>query len=138
MKIYLSYSHKDSELAKQISDELLKSGLDVWDAETEIFPGDNWAEKVSNALEDSDAMVVLVSPDSLGSRTVQREIEYALGNKAYRNRLITVLIDSEKGLADESIFWILKKLKTIRLPRSEQTVEGINQVAEAVKSALGS
>lgn len=136
MKVFLSYSHKDSELAKQIANELYENGLEVWNSETEILPGDNWAEKVSDALKDSNAMVVLITPESLESRTVQREIEFALGNNSYNNRLIPVLVGSEENLSKESIPWILRRLKTIRLSKPEQTDEGITQITEALKLAL--
>lgn len=135
MKVFLSYTHNDSFLARKITSALVKNGLDVWNAEMEIFPGDNWAEKVSDALKDSDAMVVLITPESLESKVVQREIEYALGDKSYNKRLIPVLVGSEKSLSAESIPWILRRLQLIRLPQSEQTEEGINQITEALKLA---
>ncbi len=135
MKVFLSYTHNDSFLAKKIASALVKKGLDVWNAETEILPGDNWAEKISNALKESDAMVVLVTPESLESRIVRREIEYALGDKSYNKRVIPVLIGSEENLSVESIPWILRKLQMIRLSKPEQTDEGINQITEALKLA---
>jgi hypothetical protein len=135
MKVFLSHTHKDSFLAKKIASALVESGLEVWNAEAEIFPGDNWAEKVSDALKDSNAMVVLLTPESLESRVVQREIEYALGDKSYNKRLIPVLVGSEKTLSAESIPWILRRLQLIRLPKPEQTEEGINQITEALKLA---
>ncbi len=135
MKVFLSYTHNDSFLAKKIASALTKNGLDVWNAETEIFPGDNWAEKVSDALKESDAMVVLITPESLESRVVRREIEYALGDKSYNNRVIPVLIGSEQSFSSEDIPWILQKLQMIRLSKPEQTDEGINQITEALKLA---
>lgn len=135
MQVFLSYSHKDSKLAKQIAKGLVEFGLDIWNSEAEIFPGDNWAEKVSDALKDSDAMVVLITPESLKSRTVQREIEYALGNSSYSNRLIPVLVGSEEKLSEKNIPWILRRLNIIRLSKPEQTEEGINQITEALKLA---
>lgn len=135
MKVFISHTHNDSSLAKEIASALAKKGLDVWNAETEIFPGDNWAEKVSDALKESDAMVVLLTPKSLESRIVQREIEYALGDKSYNKRLIPVLVGSEESISTESIPWILQRLQMIRLSKPEQTDEGINQIAEALKLA---
>jgi len=135
MKVFLSHTHKDSFLAKKIASALVASGLDVWNAETEILPGDNWAEKISNALKESDAMVVLLTPESLESRIIQREIEYALGNKSYNKRLIPVLVGSEENVSVESIPWILRRLNMIRLSKPEQTEEGINQITEALKLA---
>ncbi|MCD9186070.1 MAG: toll/interleukin-1 receptor domain-containing protein [Pyrinomonadaceae bacterium] len=136
MKVFLSYSHKDSEIAEKIAKELSKFDLVVWNAETEILPGDNWAEKVSNALKDSDAMVVLITPDSLESRTVQREIEYALGNKSYDNRLIPVLVGSEESVPEKSIPWILQKLQTIRLSKSDQFNIQVNQINNAIRGNI--
>lgn len=133
MKVFLSYSHKDSKLAEQIAKELSKFDLDVWNAETEIFPGDNWAEKVSNALKDSDAMVVLITPDSLESKTVQREIEYALGNNSYNNRLIPVLVGSEENVSERNLPWILQKLQTIRLSKPEQFNIQVGQINKAIR-----
>jgi len=135
MKVFLSYTHNDSFLAKKIASALVKKGLDVWNAETEILPGDNWAEKVSNALKESDAMVVLITPESLESRVVRHEIEYALGDKSYNNRLIPVLVGSEENLSVKSIPWILQKLQTIRLSKPEQTDESISQITEALNLA---
>ncbi len=135
MKVFLSYTHNDSFLARKIASALVKNGLDVWNAETEILPGDNWAEKISNALKESDAMVVLITPESLESRIVRREIEYALGDKSYNKRVIPVLVGSEENLSVESIPWILQKLQMIRLSKPEQTDEGINQITEALKLA---
>lgn len=135
MKVFLSYTHNDSFLAKKIASELVKTGLDVWNAETEIFPGDNWAEKVSDALKESDAMVVLITPESLESRVVRREIEYALGDKSYNRRVIPVLVGSEQSVPAESIPWILRRLQMIRLSKPEQTEEGISQITEALKQA---
>jgi predicted nucleotide-binding protein len=72
MKVFISYAHNDMPLAKRVTNALEQSGLDVWDAEREILPGDNWAKKIAKALEESDAMVVLLTPDALSSKTVHR------------------------------------------------------------------
>lgn len=135
MKVFISYSHKDSDLAKQITSELINEGLEAWNAETEILPGDNWAEKVSDALKDSDAMVVLLTPESLKSKWIQWEIQYALGNNSYNRRVIPVLVGSEENISLESVPWILRKLQMIRLSKPEQAEEEISQITEALKLA---
>ena len=135
MNVFLSYARKDGFLAKQITSALLENGLEVWNAETEILPGDNFAEKISDALKNSDAMVILVSPDSLLSQNVQWEIGYALGDQSYANRVIPVLVGSEENFSADGIPWILRRLKTIRVPKPEQADEQINQITEALKLA---
>ncbi len=90
---------------------LLQAGLEVWDAEREILPGDNWAKKIAEGLEESDAMVVLLTPDGVRSQAVRREIDYASGEKSFDKRLIPVLVGSPEKFPEDSIPWILKRLK---------------------------
>ena len=68
MKVFMSYSDSDAMLAARVSDALENNGLEVWDPDRELFPGDNWAAEVARALEESDAMVVLLTPAVAGSR----------------------------------------------------------------------
>ena len=48
-----------------------------------VLPGDNWPNKVDQALQESDAMVVLLTADALRASWVRREIQYALGEQKY-------------------------------------------------------
>lgn len=92
MKVFLSYANADREWAKQLADRLHDAGLEVWNRHDELGAGDNWAAKIGEALEQSDFLVVLLSPDAVESSWVQREIEYALGSKRYDNRLLPVVV----------------------------------------------
>src|SRR5438034_4085576 len=106
MKVFISHSLKDLGLARTIAKGLNKEGLDVWLAENEILPGDNWAERVSNALKECDAMVALLTPDALDNANVQWEMGFALGNKAYRQRLIPILLGNNgESSANHSLPW---------------------------------
>ena len=81
MQVFISYSQNDRKVAERFSNVLKESGLDVWFDKEQIYPGDNWAAKVSEGLEDSQAMIVLLSPESVNSSSMQKEIEYALNQK---------------------------------------------------------
>ncbi|HEX8923046.1 MAG TPA: toll/interleukin-1 receptor domain-containing protein [Pyrinomonadaceae bacterium] len=132
MKVFISYAHTNEILAKKVTKALESAGLDVWDAEREIMPGDNWAEKIAEGLKESEAMVVLLTPDALRSRVVRREIDYALGKKSFSKRLIPVLVDSPDKYAENNIPWILRHLNMITLPEQGQE-EGIQQITQALK-----
>ena len=110
MQIFLSHSHNDEIFARKVASLLQSYGLNVWEASNEIFPGDNWAAKISQGLQESNAMVVLLTPESLKSIYVQRDVEYALGAQEYSERLIPVLVDPDKTIAKDDIPWILKRL----------------------------
>ena len=98
MKVFLSHSHADAPLAARVSAALQRSGLEVWDTDLDVLPGDNWAAAVGRALEESEAMVVLLTPGAINSPNVRREIEYALGAKRYSNRLIPVAVGDRARL----------------------------------------
>src|SRR5207245_11714939 len=83
MRVFLSYADSDMELAKGLASQLSKQGYEVWHPYQNLFPGDNWSLKIGEALKESKAMVVLLSPDSVRSQWVRREIAYALGDPNY-------------------------------------------------------
>jgi hypothetical protein len=134
MKVFISYSHKDAALAREIAGFLEGVGITPWYDEQEILPGDNWAEKVAQGLKESDAMVVLLSPDALRSdRHVQWEIGYALGEWAYNKRLITVMVGEPEQFPKEGFPWILRRLKVIPLRQESHREESLRQLAQALK-----
>jgi hypothetical protein len=110
MNVYLSHSKSDRYLAKEIASYLkAQRGMDVWLPEEQLLPGDNWAAKVGSVLEDADAMVVLLSPDSMKSEWVRHDIEYALGTAQFKGRLIPVMIKSTSDIP-----WILNTSKCFK------------------------
>lgn len=80
MKIFLSHAPEDKELARDLATRLSEHGFDVWFDEWQLMPGDNFAKRIGEALEESDAMVVLVSPAAMKSNWVRGEINFALGS----------------------------------------------------------
>ncbi len=136
MKVFISYDYySDILLAQKVTHALEQSGLEVWDAGREILPGDNWAKKIAEALEESDAMVVLLTPEALRSEVVRWEIEYALGEKSFNRRLIPVLVGVPEDFEPGSIPWILRHLNMISLPGHDREEEGIRQITQALMQA---
>lgn len=136
MQVFISHSGKEPELAQKLATVLQQAGFQVWDAYSNLYPGDNWAKLTAQALEDSQAMVVLLTPESLESRWVQSEIEYALGNKNYAWRLIPVLVGDPKRFQEVQIPWILEKLQMIFLPEPNNGEAELNQIVEVLKRPL--
>ena len=135
MKIFLSYSNQDSALARRIAEGLRREGLTVWLAEEEILPGDNWAERVSQALTGCDAMVALVTPQTAQSGNVRWDMSYALGNKAYARRLIPVLVGTETESMRSVVPWILERFCVLRLPEPERPDQTVREIAETLLAA---
>jgi TIR domain-containing protein len=125
MRVFLSYNHADKNFAKQLASELSRQGCDVWDPSDQLFPGDNWPLKIGEALQQSQAMVVLLSPDSMKSEWVRREIEYAIGARNYEGRVFPVLVRPTAEIP-----WILRKYAILRANKTPA------QISEHIASAL--
>jgi hypothetical protein len=117
MKVFLSYADEDRVFAKDLASRLSKAGYEVWDPDREVLPGDNWPQKIGEALERAEAMIVVLSPEAVASKWIRREIEYALGSSNYAGRLIPILLRPT-----EEIPWILQKLKPLHVGKDRAEV----------------
>jgi TIR domain len=117
MKIFISHAEPDQSFAKDLARRLSKEGLAVWNPYEELSPGDNWASGIGQALAQSDAVLVLLSPDSVDSEWVRHEIEYALGSMKLQNRLLPVVVRPTEGIP-----WILERLRPVRIEHDPVTV----------------
>ena len=134
MQVFISHSHSDSSLAAKVSEALRKTGLKVWDAQLNLLPGDNWPALVGHALEESDAMVVLLTPNSVSSPHVKAEIAFALGSQSYSNRLIPVAVGGRERLPQGQIPWVVRQLRWVDLPNSKGGEPEIKPIADALRS----
>jgi hypothetical protein len=75
-KLFLSYSRKDDARARRFTDWLEHGGHEVWRDEDDIGGGASFSSEIEKALEDSDAVVVLWSADSVQSAWVRDEAGY--------------------------------------------------------------
>lgn len=128
MNVFLSYSHADKKWADKLRSGLMTAGFQVWNPADDIGTGLNWHLEMGKALERSDAMIVLLSPDSVDSPSVRSEIEYALSSSQFRGRLIPVLVRPT-----DEVPWILHKQQFIRATKDIN--ETVRHVASALKKA---
>jgi TIR domain len=126
MQVFLSYSPADESFAKQLASELSRRGCEVWDPRAEVLPGDNYGQLIGQALKKSKVMIVLLSPDSVKSEWVRRDIEYALSNLNYAGRLFPVLVRPT-----EDFPWILRKFRPLRANNNPAEIG--RRIASALK-----
>lgn len=79
-KIFISYSRKDTQIADSLARDLTSVGVDVWMDREDIEVGERWSTAIQNALETAQAMVLVLSPDSMSSSNVEDEFTYFLDN----------------------------------------------------------
>jgi hypothetical protein len=89
--VFISYNSRDAELAESISVALSKRRHTVLSDRNLLGPSDDWREKLARALETSDAVVSIVTQNSVGAPYPMSEIGAA---RALRKMLIPVVIGS--------------------------------------------
>lgn len=117
MNVFISYAEKDQAYAASLGRALTAAGVHVWGPH-ELTTGGNWALEAGKALANADAFVVLVSPDSVASEWVRREIEFGISSPRFKGRLIPVLVRPT-----QQVPWILQELP--------QWLESMNPAAAA-------
>lgn len=88
--IFLSYTHSDKDFVRKLANDLLSAGIRLWMDEGEIKPGDSLVTKLGSAIDDMDLFVVFLSPESVQSDWVKRELNIAT-DKELRTRRIRVI-----------------------------------------------
>ena len=74
--VFLSYAREDLAEIDRLSEALQKEGLAVWIDRKGIQSG-NWKERVTQGLNRARALLVLLTPASLASEAVRKEIAFA-------------------------------------------------------------
>ncbi len=75
--IFISYSSKDREHAEQLTELLVSAGLSVWIDRSGIEVSTSWSKEIVQAINECKAFVVLLSPNSLASHNVIKEVSLA-------------------------------------------------------------
>ncbi|MEG4304198.1 TIR domain-containing protein [Microcoleus sp. D3_18a_C4] len=88
-QVFISYSEQDRETMEKIRNSLRRESLTVWTNITDIQTGEDFQRAIDRGIEQTDNLVYLVSPDSVQSEFVRKELEYAV---SLHKRLIPILV----------------------------------------------
>lgn len=109
--VFVSYSRKDTEFVKRLVGSLQAQGRDVWvDFEDIPFATDWWAEIVSG-IDASDAVIFVLSPDSVQSDICSLELSHAI--KSNKRLIPIVWRESQLYHAETGSFKIPKQIRTL-------------------------
>lgn len=76
--LFISYSHNDSELVSRLLKDLTATGLSIWLDTRSIRAGQRWNRAIQQAIMDSTIFLLVLTPASVQSSYVQKEIARAL------------------------------------------------------------
>ena len=92
--LFISYSRKDIESARKLTEAFKGQDLDYWIDWEGIAPTVDWWKEIEKGIEEADIFLFLLSPDSCRSPICKREIEHAARNG---KRLIPVVVRDIKA-----------------------------------------
>jgi len=91
--IFISYSRKDSDFVHRLMPALEQYGFSTWSDTHGIAGGDVWKASISRAVRESDAFLVVLSPQSANSENVAKELAVAT---KHARRVLPVLYQACK------------------------------------------
>ena len=95
MKVFLSHSKKDKELAEKIASDLKKNNIDIWFDEWEIFVGDSIIKKIQEGLKSCDFLSILFTRNSIDSNWVELEWQSLLYRQTKSRDIIILPIKGD-------------------------------------------
>lgn len=81
MRVFISHSSKDAELAAKVCENIEQAGHGCFLAPRDIRSGCEYAEEIINGIDGSDVVLLLLSQAANDSPHVLREIERAVSKK---------------------------------------------------------
>ncbi len=78
LRIFLSHSHEDNDWCDRFVYELSKYDVDIWYDHQSLDIGEQWVMTIGNEVIDRDIFLIIITPESLSSKWVQRELSLAL------------------------------------------------------------
>lgn len=90
-RVFISYSHKDSEVAADLQRLCDQAGMDTW-IDKDIKVDENFRDQIEQAINESDVFLILLSDNALNSNAIYDDWSSILERswKDPKVRLITI------------------------------------------------
>lgn len=90
MPVFISYSHSDEEFVNKFAAHLVKQNTHVWVDTWNLNVGDSILTKVQDAIEESSALLVVLSKSSVESEWCKKEINSGLMRELEEKKVLVL------------------------------------------------
>jgi hypothetical protein len=87
-EVFISYSRKDGDFARQLNTALQHAGQTTWFDQESISTGVDFEKEIFKGISSADNFLFVLSPDAVQSEYCEREVNYAAEQ---HKRILTVL-----------------------------------------------
>ncbi|SRR5712692_3180537 len=123
-KVFISASHKDRDLARDLEHRLHEAGVPVTYSELTLSIGSNYEKTFMNLLKAADEIIVILSSNSVDNLWMMYEIGAA---SSLRKKITPVVV----GLENQELPPVIKQLKYIRYDKLSEYISNIERSAQA-------
>ncbi|MBN4004959.1 toll/interleukin-1 receptor domain-containing protein [Nostoc sp. LPT] len=107
---FLSHSSQDQEFVSKLAEVLRHHGIPVWYSKTNILGAQQWHDEIGNALKRCDWFLLVLSPNSVDSMWVKRELIFALQQNRFENKIVPIIY---QPCNYEQLSWVLSSFQMI-------------------------
>lgn len=90
MPVFISYSHNDEEFVNKFAAHLVKQNTHVWVDTWNLNVGDSILSKIQEAIEESSALLVVLSKASVESEWCKKELNSGLMRELEEKKVIVL------------------------------------------------
>lgn len=134
--IFISHASADDDFVKALRTTLEESGLSVWVDSRNLRGGDKLAPEIQNALAEARKVIVVLSPKTINSPWVRREIQQAIQVEKQRKddgyRVIPLLLPGVQPSALQ--LWFDEEPVGVKV---ELKSDGVHEAMPEILAALG-
>jgi TIR domain len=109
-EVFLSHSSLDRQFADDVTMMLRRHGVPVFYSQTNILGAQQWQDEIGDALDRCDWFAVILSPQSVNSMWVKRELSYVLTDNRLDDRVIPILY---QPVNYRPLHWTLRTLQIV-------------------------
>jgi TIR domain len=109
-EVFLSHSSRNGAFTSRLAKTFSAYGVDSFFSKRSIRGAQQWHAEIGAALKRCDWFLVVLSPQSVTSEWVNRELVYALQERRYQNRIIPVLY---KQCNPDDLSWVLRSIEWV-------------------------
>lgn len=128
--VFISYSRKDKDFVHKLDDGLKKRGREAWVDWEDIHPAEEFMQAIYSAIEGANAVIFVVTPDSVASKVCSLELAHAA---RHNKRLIPVIA---RHVEDSEVPEALAKLNWICCREDDDFEKALDQLIAALDTDL--
>ena len=114
-EIFLSHASADHDFVTPLAEILRQHGAPVWYSRTNILGARQWHDEIGAALNRCDWFLLVLSPQSVASMWVKRELLFALEQPRFENRIVPLLY---QPCDPSKLSWVLSSFQFVNFETS--------------------